>query len=93
MYTGRRQQYAVNRAERQEGTIMPIVRIEMWPGRGRDEKNALIRNVTDAVVNSIGCPDESVTVLLYEVDKSDWAAAGVCYADRPPLAPPSTPGV
>ena len=73
---------------------MPIVRIEMWPGRTRDEKNDLIRNVTDAVVNSIGCPDQAVEVLLYEVDKSDWAAGGVCHADRPPVAaPPSTSDV
>jgi 4-oxalocrotonate tautomerase len=72
--------------------IVPIVRIEMWPGRGRDEKNALIRNVTDAVVNSIGCPDQAVEVLLYEVDKSDWAQGGICHADRLPVAPPPSSG-
>lgn len=71
---------------------MPIVRIEMWPGRGRDEKNALIRNVTDAVVNSIGCPDQAVEILLYEVDKSDWAVGGICHSDRLPLAPPPSSG-
>lgn len=68
---------------------MPIVRIEMWPGRSRDEKNALIRNVTDAVVQSIGCPEQAVEVLLYEVDKADWAAGGVCHANRVPGPPPS----
>ena len=64
---------------------MPIVRIDMWPGRSRDEKNTLIRNVTDAVAQSIGCPEQAVEVLLYEVDKQDWAAGGVCNADRPPI--------
>ena len=64
---------------------MPIVRIDMWPGRSREQKKALIRNVTDAVVESIGCPEQAVEVLLYEVDKSDWAAGGVCHADRPPI--------
>lgn len=67
---------------------MPIVRIEMWPGRAREEKVALIRNVTDAVVKSIGCPDQAVEVLLYEVDKSDWAVGGICHADRPQVADP-----
>jgi 4-oxalocrotonate tautomerase len=71
---------------------VPIVRIEMWPGRTRDEKNALISNVTDAVVNSIGCPDQAVEVVLYEVDKSDWAVGGICHADRPPVAPSPSPG-
>ncbi len=70
---------------------MPIVRIELWPGRAREEKNALIRNVTDAVVKSIGCPDQAVEVLLYEVDKSDWAVGGICHADRPPVAEPPSP--
>ena len=71
---------------------MPIIRIEMWPGRARAEKNALIRNVTDAVVNSIGCPDQAVEVLLYEVDKSDWAVGGICHSDRLPVAPPPSLG-
>jgi 4-oxalocrotonate tautomerase len=70
---------------------MPIVRIEMWPGRAREEKNALIRNVTDAVAKSIGCPDQAVQVLLYEVDTSDWAVGGICHADRPPVAEPPSP--
>jgi 4-oxalocrotonate tautomerase len=68
---------------------MPIVRIDMWTGRTRDEKNALIRNVTDAVVDAIGCPEQAVEVLLNEVDKADWATGGVCHADRPPLGPPA----
>lgn len=66
---------------------MPIVRIDMWPGRTREAKNNLIRSVTDAVVQSIGCPEQAVEVLLYEVDKADWAVGGVCHADRPPVAP------
>ena len=66
---------------------MPIVRIEVWPERTREQKNALIRNVTDAVVNSIGCPEQAVEVLLYEVDKSDWAVGGICHAERAPHAP------
>lgn len=71
---------------------MPIVRIEMWPGRPRDVKNALIRNVTDAVVDSIGCPEQAVEVLLYEVEQSDWAVGGICHADRAPVTPPPPSG-
>jgi len=71
---------------------MPIVRIEMWPGRTPDQKNALIRNVTDAVAQSIGCSEEVVEVLLYEVDRSDWAAGGISHAVRSPAAPPPSAG-
>ena len=70
---------------------MPLVRIEMWPGRTREEKNNLIRNVTDAVVTSIGCPEQAVEVLLYEVEQANWAQGGVCHADRHPVTgAPST---
>ena len=61
---------------------MPIVRIDLWPGRSRERKDALIRNVTRAVVESLDCPIDAVDVLLYEVDKADWARGGVSHADR-----------
>lgn len=61
---------------------MPIVRIDLWPGRSRERKDALIRNVTRAVVKSLDCSIDAVDVLLYEVDKADWARGGVSHADR-----------
>jgi 4-oxalocrotonate tautomerase len=70
---------------------MPIVRIEVWSGRTPEQKKALIRNVTDAVVTSVGCPEQAVEVLLYEVDKSNWASGGVCHAERFPGPARPTP--
>ncbi len=61
---------------------MPLVRIDMLAGRSREAKDALIANVTKAVVESVGCPVEAVTVILYEVDKADWARGGVSHAAR-----------
>ena len=61
---------------------MPLVRIDMFPGRTREAKDALIEKVTKAVVDSIGCPVEAVQVMLYEVDKADWARGGVSLARR-----------
>jgi 4-oxalocrotonate tautomerase family enzyme len=66
---------------------MPIVRIETWP-IPREAKDTMIARVTDAVVESVGCPSEAVQVLLYEVDKADWATAGVCHAERSPMGEP-----
>ncbi len=61
---------------------MPLVRIDMLAGRSREAKDALIANVTKAVVDSVGCPVDAVTVILYEVDKADWARGGVSHARR-----------
>ncbi len=61
---------------------MPLVRIDLLAGRSREAKDALIHNVTKAVVDSVGCPVEAVTVILYEVDKADWARGGISHAKR-----------
>ncbi len=66
---------------------MPLVRIDMFPGRTREAKDALIRNVTRAVVESVGCPVDAVTVILNEVDQADWARGGVSHAQRQAQAP------
>ena len=68
---------------------MPIVRIDIWKGRPREQKDTLIRNVTDAVVKSVGCPEQAVEVLLYEIDKSDWATGGICHSEQVPDKGPS----
>jgi 4-oxalocrotonate tautomerase len=62
---------------------MPLVRIETWPV-SRETKDKLIGKVTDAVVNAVGCPDQAVQVMIFEVDKADWATGGVCHAERNP---------
>jgi len=67
---------------------MPLVRIETWPIPA-EKKKALISGVTDAVVEAVGCPGQAVEVMLFEVEKENWAQGGVCHADRVPGAPPS----
>jgi 4-oxalocrotonate tautomerase len=65
---------------------MPLVRIETWPIPA-EKKRPLITAVTDAVVGAVGCPAQAVEVMLFEVEKEDWAQGGVCHADRIPGSP------
>jgi len=67
---------------------MPLVRIETWPIPA-EKKQALIANVTQAVVDAVGCPQQAVEIMLFEVDQANWAQGGVCHADRAPHAPRS----
>ena len=69
---------------------MPVVRIDMWSGRGREVKDALIRNVTKAVVDAVGCPVDAVDVLIFETDKADWGKGGVSFAQREAQARPGS---
>ena len=65
---------------------MPLVRIETWPIPA-EKKQALITNVTQAVAYAVGCPQQAVEIMVFEVDKANWAQGGVCHADRAPHSP------
>lgn len=55
---------------------MPIVRVEMWPGRTRQQKAELAKAITDAVHDIAGAPLEATIVVFADVSKDDWAEAG-----------------
>lgn len=56
---------------------MPIVRIEMWPGRTKSQKAELARLITEAVVTVAHTTPESTTVIFEDVAKENWAVGGV----------------
>ncbi|MBS0393992.1 MAG: 2-hydroxymuconate tautomerase family protein [Proteobacteria bacterium] len=63
---------------------MPIIRVEMFKGRTREQKRELARELTEAFVRACGGKPEAVTVVLSDVDKQDWAVAGALMADKYP---------
>ena len=63
---------------------MPIIRVEMFKGRTREQKRALVQELTEAFVRTCGGKPEAVTIVLSDIDKGDWAAAGALMADKYP---------
>lgn len=63
-------------AEELGGYIMPIIRIDLWKGRDKEAKSKLIKNVTSAVCDSIGCPVDVVEVIVNDVEKENWGIGG-----------------
>lgn len=61
---------------------MPYVKIEMFTGRTREQKAALVRAVTDAFVAHAGSKPEDVQIVIQDVAKSDWATAGTLADER-----------
>ena len=51
---------------------MPIIHAELWKGFSPEAKKALAKALTNAMVQSIDCPVEAVTVVLNEIEKEDW---------------------
>ena len=55
---------------------MPIVRVEMWPGRTQAQKRELARAITDVICNVAHTTPEATTVVFTDVAKENWAHAG-----------------
>ncbi|MDD5688561.1 MAG: 4-oxalocrotonate tautomerase family protein [Elusimicrobia bacterium] len=63
---------------------MPYVKIDLWKGRDTGTKKKLIKNMTSAVMDSIGCPADAVQVVINEVEKENWGLGGVPAAEKFP---------
>lgn len=55
---------------------LPLVNIQMMEGRTPEKINALIKNVTNTVSESLDAPKENVRVIITEVPKTHWGIGG-----------------
>jgi 4-oxalocrotonate tautomerase len=73
---------------------MPVVTVQLWTGRTIDQKRALVRAITDAMVEHAGARPDALHVVLDEVAPENWGLGGVIGPDRTdvPSAPPARSG-
>jgi 4-oxalocrotonate tautomerase len=62
---------------------MPEVYVYAVEGRTLDQKRALVREITDAVVRNFKVAPEAVMVQIMETPKTSKAKGGVLFSDRP----------
>ena len=62
---------------------MPEVYIYAVEGRTMDQKRALVKDITDAVVRNFKVEPATVMVQIMESPKSSKAKGGVLFSDRP----------
>lgn len=67
---------------------MPMIRVELFEGRSVEQKRALARALTDAVVQTLGGQAESVHIVFQDVARHDWATAGLLWSEREGAPPP-----
>ena len=60
---------------------MPILRLEMHPGRTPEQKRDFVREATRVAVEILKCPPESVDILIQEIPRDQWAKSGKLLAD------------
>jgi len=56
---------------------MPVIHVEMWPGRTYAQKQELAKAITEAVVTIAKTTPDATIVIFSEVPKESWAQAGV----------------
>jgi 4-oxalocrotonate tautomerase len=61
---------------------MPVVTVQMYTGRTSQQKRALVRAITDAMVEHAGAKSTNLHVIIQEVPKENWALAGVMGDER-----------
>ncbi|MCH7717837.1 MAG: tautomerase family protein [Chloroflexi bacterium] len=66
----------------ERGYVMPIVRVEMWPGRTQAQKRELARAISEGVCNVAHTTPEATIVIFTDVAREDWAQAGRLASDE-----------
>ncbi|MCV2219761.1 4-oxalocrotonate tautomerase [Thauera sp. Sel9] len=62
-------------------SAMPFAQINILEGRSEEQKRAVIEKVTQALVEALDAPQQSVRVMINEVPKTNWGIGGVSAKD------------
>ena len=60
---------------------MPVIRVEMFK-RTQEQKKQLVKELTDAFINTCGGNKEAIKILITEVEESNWSSGGVLTSDK-----------
>ena len=61
---------------------MPMITVDMFPGRTEDQKRALVHELTEALARTCDVKREAVWVVIREVEAGNWAIGGQLVSDR-----------
>lgn len=62
---------------------MPFVRIDLFEGRTLEQKKALAKEVTEAVVRNTGAPQSAVHVIINDMPEGTYFLKGKCAPNNP----------
>ena len=60
---------------------MPVVQVSVWAGMSEEAKKKVAEGMTK-VLSELGIPKEAVTVIFYEIPKSNWATGGELHTEK-----------
>lgn len=69
---------------------MPVIRVELFPGRSLDQKRQFAEAVTKSFVKICGGSADGVHIIFADISKENWASAGRLAVDPEPAASDTT---
>ena len=60
---------------------MPLIRVEMFPGRTLDQKREFALAVTREASQILKCEPGAVDVIFSEIQKDEWATGGKLWSE------------
>jgi len=55
---------------------MPVITIDILEGKTVEQKNKLIKRITEDVCDIVGCPPEVVTIVFHDISRDNWGSCG-----------------
>ncbi|MFS0559666.1 2-hydroxymuconate tautomerase [Terribacillus sp. 179-K 1B1 HS] len=55
---------------------MPIITVKMLEGRTDEQKEQMIKKMTDVMVETTGAREEAVSIVIEEMNKANYGVAG-----------------
>lgn len=63
---------------------MPIIRVEMWEGRTKEQKRELVSVLSKETARITDCGLDFIYVVIDEVKKENWGAGGELCSEKYP---------
>lgn len=63
---------------------MPVVTVQMFAGRTKEQKRKLVAAITEAMVQHAACKPDHLHVIIQDVPKDSWGRAGKLGSDHEP---------
>lgn len=60
---------------------MPYINVQITRGATRAQKSALVKDITESLVNHLGKKPEHIHIVIQEIAEEDWGYAGMLTAD------------
>ena len=61
---------------------MPLVTIKIIEGRSIEQKRAMVKDVTEAIVKNIGCPPAAVHIDIVDLKRENISQGGKLHSDN-----------